>query len=98
MPQPATENSVSAGAASDIRTFVAAVLLTFAGGELVLLGYALLGTFGGIIGLVGAILGVVWWRTIHDKRVFPRDLPVKSVIVLAVATALITVLAFLIVA
>ncbi|GAA3812794.1 hypothetical protein GCM10022380_33270 [Amycolatopsis tucumanensis] len=98
VPQPATPNSVSAGPASDVKTFVTAILLTFAVGELTLLGYALLGVFGGIIGLVGGIFGVVWWRSVHDKKVFPRDLPVKSVIILAVATALITLLAFLLVA
>ncbi|NIH79258.1 hypothetical protein [Amycolatopsis viridis] len=98
LPRRATDNSVSAGPASDVRTFITAVLLTFAAGELMLLGYALLGVFGGIIGLVAAIFGVVWWRSIHDKRAFPRDLPVKSVVILAVVTAVITLLAFLTVA
>ncbi|NIH87847.1 hypothetical protein FHX45_004740 [Amycolatopsis granulosa] len=98
MPRRATDNSVSAGPASDVRTFIAAVLLTFAAGELMLLGYALLGVFGGIIGVVAAFFGVLWWRTIHDKRAFPRDLPVKSVVILAVVTAVITLLAFLTVA
>ncbi|MDQ0379857.1 hypothetical protein [Amycolatopsis thermophila] len=97
-PQRATPNSVSAGPASDVRTFLAAGLLTFAAGELMLLGYALLGVFGGIIGLVGAVFGVVWWRSLHDKKAFPRDLPTKSVVILAVVTAAITLLAFLIVA
>nr|WP_179775983.1 hypothetical protein [Amycolatopsis endophytica] len=98
MPQRASANSVSAGPASDVRTFVTALLLTFAAGELLLLCYALLGVFGAIIGLVGAGFGIVWWRNIHDGKAFPRDLPAKSVVALAVATAVITLVAFLVVA
>ncbi|HKS44552.1 MAG TPA: hypothetical protein VJT49_05450 [Amycolatopsis sp.] len=87
------DNSVSAGTASDVRTFAAAVLLTYAGGVLMLVGYILLsGVFGAILGLVGAIFGVVWWRTVH-KKVFPRDLPVKSLVILGVIGVALTVLA-----
>jgi len=92
-PQHATAKPPSAGAAG-VKTFVTAALLTFAAGELVLLCYALLGVFGGIIGLVGAVFGIVWWRNIHDGTAFPRDLPAKSVVILAVTTAVVTLVAF----
>jgi membrane associated rhomboid family serine protease len=93
-----TENSVSAGPASDVRTFLAAALLTYAGGALMLVGYVLLsGVFGAILGLVGAVFGVVWWRNLHDKKAFPRNLPAKSLIILAVVAAVLTVLAFVLI-
>ncbi|HVV08793.1 hypothetical protein [Amycolatopsis sp.] len=89
-----TTNSVSAGTGSDVRTFAAALLLTYGAGTLILVGYLLLsGVFGGILGLVAAVFGVVWWRSLHDK-VFPRDLPVKSVVILFVVDVVLTVLAF----
>lgn len=94
-----TSNSVSAGTASDIRALLAAALLTYSGGVLMLVGYLLLnGVFGAILGLVGAIFGVVWWRKVHNDRVFPRDVPVKSVVVLVAVGAVLTVLAFLLAA
>lgn len=85
---------MSAGTGSDVRTFAAALLLTYGAGTLILVGYLLLsGVFGGILGLVAAVFGVVWWRSLHDK-VFPRDLPVKSVVILFVVDVVLTVLAF----
>ncbi|NKQ56515.1 hypothetical protein HFP15_26920 [Amycolatopsis sp. K13G38] len=92
-----TTNSVSAGTGSDVRTFLAAALLTFGTGVLVLDGYIMLDVFGGILGLVGAVFGIVWWRSKFDK-VFPRDLPVKAVVILAVVDAVLTLLAFLLIA
>ncbi|TVT15223.1 hypothetical protein FNH06_36555 [Amycolatopsis acidiphila] len=90
-----TENSVSAGTASDVRALLAAALLTYSGGVLMLVGYLLLsGVFGAILGLVGAVFGVVWWRKVHGDKVFPRDISVKSVIVLVAVGAVLTVLAF----
>ena len=92
-----TINSVSAGTGSDVRTFGAAALLTFGAGVLVLDGYIVLsGVFGGILGLVGAVFGIVWWRHKHDK-VFPRDLPTKSIVILAVVDVVLTVLAFVLI-
>jgi hypothetical protein len=93
-----TGNTVSAGPASDVRTFAAAALLTYTAGVLVLVGYILLsGVFGGILGLIGAVFGVVWWRSLHGK-VFPRDLPLRSVIILAVVGAALTLLSFVLIA
>lgn len=90
-----TDNSVSAGPGSDVRALAAAALLTYAGGVLMLVGYLLLsGVFGAILGLVGAVFGVVWWRKTHDDRIFPRDLSVKSLIILVVVGVVLTVLAF----
>lgn len=90
-----TQNSVSAGTASDVRTLLAAALLTYSGGVLMLVGYLLLsGVFGAILGLVGAVFGVVWWRKVHHDKIFPRDISVKSLIVLVAVGAVLTVLAF----
>lgn len=94
-----TSNNVSAGTGSDVRALLAAALLTYSGGVLMLVGYLLLNSvFGAILGLVGAIFGVVWWRKVHEDRVFPRDLPAKSVIVVAAVGAALTLLAFLLAA
>ncbi|HVW44210.1 MAG TPA: hypothetical protein VHC18_22965 [Amycolatopsis sp.] len=87
-----TTNSVSAGTGSDVRTFLTAGLLTYGTGVLMLNGYILIGVFGAILGLVAGGLCVLWWRNKHDK-VFPRDLPVKSVVILAVVDVVLTVLA-----
>lgn len=97
-PVPETPgNAVSAGTASDVRTFAAAALLTYAGGVLMLDGYILLsGAFGAILGLLGAVFGVLWWRNAH-QAVFPRDLPNRSVIILAVVAALLTGLGVLLI-
>ncbi|PRX48497.1 hypothetical protein B0I33_104314 [Prauserella shujinwangii] len=84
--RPPLGNGVSAGPASDAKTFVAAALLTFAAGMIVLIGYVMAGGFGGFLGLIGAVFAVVWWRSLHEK-VFPRDLPAQSVVGLAVAAA-----------
>jgi hypothetical protein len=86
-------NSVSAGAASDVKTFAAATLLTFSAGMIVLIGYALAGGFGAFLGIIGAVFGVVWWKDLHGK-VFPRDLPNNSVIGAAVAAGLLAFFVF----
>ncbi|WP_312868815.1 hypothetical protein [Amycolatopsis pithecellobii] len=88
-----TENSVSAGTGSDIRTLAAAALLTYAGGVLLLVGYLLLSVFGAILAVVGGVFGVIWWRKSHGDRVFPRDLSVKSLLILVGVGAVLTVLA-----
>jgi hypothetical protein len=88
------DNRVSAGTGSDLRTLVAAALLTYAGGVLMLVGYILLGNAGGaLLGLVGAVFGVLWWRNLHGRKVFPRDPGTGSVITLAGVGAVLTVLA-----
>lgn len=90
-----TENSVSAGPGSDVGALLVAALLTYAGGVLMLVGYLLLdGVFGAILGLVGAVFGVVWWRKAHDNKVFPRVIKPAGVIILAVVGALLTLAAF----
>ncbi|GAA1981136.1 hypothetical protein [Amycolatopsis minnesotensis] len=95
LPESAIGNSVSAGRASDVKTAAAAALLTFGAGMLVLVGYLLLDSFfGGLLGAVGAVFAVIWWRSVHEK-VFPRDIPVKSMIVLAVVNAVLGVITFL---
>ena len=92
-----TTNSISAGTGSDVRTFIAAALLTFGTGVLMLDGYVMLGVFGAILGLVGAFFLIIWWRSKLDK-VFPRDLPVKAIVIAAVVDAALLLLAFLLMA
>lgn len=73
------------GAAADVKTFAAAVLLTFGVGMLGMVGWAVLDSgFGGFLGLVGGVFAVFWWRHVHGGKVFPRVLPTKSVVLLAV--------------
>lgn len=91
--QSSQGNRVSAGPASDVKTFVAAGLLTFTAGLLVLIGYIMAGGFGGFLGIIGAVFGVVWWKGVHGK-VFPRDLPGKSMAGLVVAGALLLAAAY----
>lgn len=92
--QPAGGNRVSAGPASDLKTLVAAALLTFAAGMLVLIGYIMAGGFGGFLGLIGAAFGIVWWKNLHGK-VFPRDLSGTHVVGLTVASAALLGLSYL---
>ncbi|HET6501214.1 MAG TPA: hypothetical protein VFG87_10670 [Amycolatopsis sp.] len=94
--QHRVDNRVSAGTGSDLRTVVAAALLTYAGGVLMLVGYIVLGNAGGaLLGLVGAIFGVLWWRNLHGGKVFPRDPGTVSLLTLAGVGAVLTVLAIL---
>ncbi|MGC7099788.1 hypothetical protein ACPZ19_34360 [Amycolatopsis lurida] len=95
--QPAKGNSVSAGGASDVKTFFAAALLPFAAGLLVLVGALLIGVFGGILGVVAAIFGAVWWRSLNGKKFFPRDIGKGSMIGLSVTTAVLLLLVVLMV-
>ena len=91
--QAALENKVSAGTASDVRTFLAATLLTYAGGVLVFLGYAVIDESGGgvILGLIVAFFAVMGWRRAQGGKAFPRDPSTRSVVILALFAALLTV-------
>jgi hypothetical protein len=86
-------NKVSAGTGSDVRTFVSAALLTYVVGVLLLNGVILLDTGGFFLGLFVAFFAVLGWRKYHGKKLFPRNIPVRSVIVLAVLGIALTVLA-----
>ncbi|MFD2418627.1 hypothetical protein [Amycolatopsis pigmentata] len=86
-------NKVSAGTGSDVRTFVSAALLTYVVGVLTLNGVILLDTGGAFLGLIVALFTVLGWRKHHGKKIFPRDIPVRSVILLAVVDIALTVLA-----
>ncbi|MEV6628439.1 hypothetical protein AB0M83_47450 [Amycolatopsis sp. NPDC051106] len=80
---------------ADVKTFVTAVLLTFGVGLLGMVGWAVLSSgFGGFLGLVAGVFGVVLWRKIHGKA-FPQVLPTKSVVILAVVNAVLTLILFL---
>ncbi|MEU5263656.1 hypothetical protein [Amycolatopsis sp. NPDC021455] len=80
---------------ADIKTFVTAVLLTFGVGLLGMVGWAVLDSgFGGFLGLVGGVFGVVWWRKVHGKA-FPKVIPTKSVVVLAVVNAVLALILLL---
>ena len=80
VPRPKT-------AGTDVKTFVTAVLLTFGVGLLGMVGWAVLDSgFGGFLGLVAGVFGIVWWRKVHGKA-FPKVIPTKSVVILAVVNA-----------
>lgn len=82
-------------AGADVKTFVTAVLLTFGVGLLGMVGWAVLSSgFGGFLGLVGGVFAVVWWRHIHGK-VFPKVIPTKSVVILAVVIAVLALILLL---
>jgi membrane associated rhomboid family serine protease len=89
------QNRVSAGTSSDVRTFVVAALLTYASGMLAFVGYAMLGGSGGgiILGLIAAFFAVLCWRSTQDRKIFPRDPSTRSVIILALFAAVLTVIA-----
>ncbi|HEY3468282.1 MAG TPA: hypothetical protein VGL47_24350 [Amycolatopsis sp.] len=88
VPRPKT-------AGADVKTFVTAVLLTFGVGLLGMVGWAVLSSgFGGFLGLVGGVFAVVWWRHIHGK-VFPKVIPTKSVVILAVVIAVLALILLL---
>ncbi len=95
--QPARSAQPAApGAGADVKTFATAVLLTFGTGLLMMDGWALLSSgFGAFLGLVGAVFGIFWWRHVHGK-VFARDLPTRSVILLAVVNVVLAVLLLLV--
>lgn len=86
------ENRVSAGTASDVRTFITATLLTYAAGVITFLFYAMLdGSGGGVfLGLIVALLAVLGWRRLQGGKAFPRDPSVRSVITLGVCAAVLT--------
>jgi hypothetical protein len=90
--QPA--RPVGTGAGADVKTFATAVLLTFGVGLLAFIGYGLLdGGFGGFLGLVGGVFGVVWWSKVNGKA-FPAVIPGKSLAALLVADVVLGVLLF----
>lgn len=91
--QSSQGNRVSAGPASDVKTFVAAAMLTFTAGVVVLIGYLMAGGFGGFMGIIGAVFGVVWWKGVHGK-VFPKDLPSVSLMLLGVVGLLLVGLVY----
>jgi hypothetical protein len=90
--QPAEPNGrtpASATVSSDLKVLVCAALVTFAAGMLVLAGYMMMDVFGGLLGIGGAIAGVVWWKKTLDRAVvFPREVPGKMMAGLAVVAAL----------
>lgn len=88
VPRPKTTGA-------DVKTFVAAVLLTFGVGLLGMVGWAVLDSgFGGFLGLVAGGFGVVWWRKIHGLA-FPKVLPTRSVVILAAVNAVLALILFL---
>ena len=88
VPRPKT-------AGADVKTFVTAVLLTFGVGLLGMVGWAALGSgFGGFLGLVAAGFAIFWWKHVHGK-VFPKVVPTKSVVILAVVIAVLALILLL---
>jgi hypothetical protein len=69
-----------------VKTFLTALLLTLAAGLFAMDLYALLGNgFGGFLGIVGAVLGILWWRHVKGK-VVPEDVDARSLGLLALVT------------
>ena len=92
---PAPPARRTPGTGADVKTFAAAVLLTFGAGMLGMVGWALLDSgFGGFLGLVGAFFAIFWWRHVHGK-VFPSVLPTKSVVLLAVVNVVLALILLL---
>lgn len=90
-----TGKSVSRARTSELRTFLAPALLTYGAGVLVLLTYLLLGNgFGIVLGLIAVGLALAWWRNVAG-RMIPEPVPAKGLVVLAVLSAVFTVLSFL---
>lgn len=77
-----------------MRTFLVAALLTYVCGMLVFVGYALLGGSpgGAIVGLLAGFLAILFWRNSQREKIFPRNPSTKSVVILAVCGAVLTVL------
>ncbi|MEC3981749.1 hypothetical protein [Amycolatopsis sp. H20-H5] len=81
--QPARVNTGKSGVSGDVKTFAAALLLTFGSGLLMMVGWALVDSgFGAFLGLVAAGFGIYWWSRVQGK-VFPPALSARSVLVLA---------------
>ncbi|RZQ59422.1 hypothetical protein [Amycolatopsis suaedae] len=95
MTHDVKSNSVTAGTGSDVKTFFAALLLTFASGMLILVGALLIGFFGGFLGVVGVVLGLIWWRSANGKM-FPRDLSTGAMVSATAAAVGLSLLAWLI--
>lgn len=72
----------------DLLAAALAALMPLGAGLLMLLGWALLGVFGVILGLGGSFWWGYWWRTKH-QAFFPTDLRGGSVGGIAVLVALI---------
>ncbi|WP_028661699.1 hypothetical protein [Saccharomonospora saliphila] len=85
-PSQRATGSPATGPAAHAKTFATAALLTFACGMLVLIGYVMVGGFGFFLGLVGTVFGVLWWKDLHGT-VFPKDIPAKSLVILAASAA-----------
>jgi hypothetical protein len=90
--QPARSDGGSGGAAPGVKTFASAVLLTYGAGMLLMVGYALLNSFFGVIlGIAAAGFGIVFWKNRHGG-IFPSTIPTRSVIILAVVNILLGVI------
>jgi hypothetical protein len=90
---PSTQPAKRPGTAGqDVKTFATAVLLTFGVGLLGMVGWAVLGSgFGGFLGLLGGLFGVLWWRHAHGK-VVPENLKTRSVLLLLVVNVVLGVI------
>lgn len=87
------DNAGPISPAAQVRTFLVAALLTYACGVLLLVGFILVNGDGAgiVLGLLAALFTVLVWRGAQGK-VFPRDASTRSVVLLALYAALITLL------
>ncbi|SMD23268.1 hypothetical protein [Kibdelosporangium aridum] len=87
------QNAVSAGTGSDFRVATVGAIMPFGLGMLVLVGYAWIGVFGIILGLLGAVWWAVWWRRKHNKKFFPRDVEGGPFVLTLVLTVILLIAA-----
>lgn len=69
------QTSATPTGADNAKTLVVPALLTFSCGMLVVVGNLMIGGFGILLGIIGAIFGVVWWRSVNGTVV---PVPVKK--------------------
>ncbi|RSM78957.1 hypothetical protein DMH04_32270 [Kibdelosporangium aridum] len=87
------QNAVSAGTGSDFRVAALGAIMPFGLGMLVLVGYAWIGVFGIVLGLLGAVWWAVWWRRKHNKKFFPRDVEGGPYVLTLVLTVILLIAA-----
>lgn len=67
----------------DMLAATLGALMPLGAGMLILIGYSWLDIFGAVLGAIGAIAWLVWWRRTKG-RFFPRDLAGRTVVRMAI--------------
>ncbi len=88
VPGASETSPVPTTTSQDLLAAALGALMPLGAGLLMLLGWALLGVFGVILGIGGSFWWGYWWRTKH-QAFFPTDLRGGSVGGIAVLVALV---------